>query len=384
MVAPGQDSSLEELHAFAAAHGVPRRGFERDHYDVPAAAYDMLVTAGAVPVSSREVVRRLTESGLRRRKAVGMARRGPGTSLRRPPHIRAGDVVAVPATAGVVPADRLRKGVERLEGWGLRVRLGEHVLDRDPGLSYLAGSDHVRATEFTDAWLHPDVSMVMIARGGYGSQRIVDRIDWERLGEAEPKVLVGFSDVTSLHQAVAARLGLATVHSHVVTSLGGATAASAESLRRQLMEPESVTDLLELMCPETVVGGSAVGVLMGGNMSLLAADLGTSSSRSGGGGIVLLEDVGEDTYQVDRILTHMVRAGWFDDVAGLVIGTFTECNDPVELDLVVEARLAPLGVPMIRHVDIGHTDSTGTLPLGVCATLDADAGSLTLAQPALR
>lgn len=273
--------------------------------------------------------------------------------------------------------------MQQLEEWGLRVRLGEHALDRDLRLSYLAGSDHARAADFTDAWLDPEVSMVMIARGGYGSQRVVDLVDWSRLAEAEPKVLVGFSDVTSLHQAVAARLGVATIHSHVVTSLGGATPASAEMLRRQLIEPESVTDLLSQLCPETVVPGSADGVLTGGNLALLAADLGTPFAGSARGGIVLLEDVGEDTYQVDRILTQLLRAGWFDGVAGIVIGAFTECNDPVELDFVMAARLAPLGVPMVRHVDIGHTDSTGTMPLGVRATLDADAGTLMLADPAL-
>ncbi len=377
------DSSFEELHAFAAGNGLPRRGFERDHYDVPAQEYDRLVAAGATVVSSREVVARLTEAGLRRRKAAGMARHAPGTALTRPPRMKPGDLVAAPATAGVVPADRLRMGVERLEEWGLRVRLGEHVLDRDPGLSYLAGSDRMRAADFTDAWLDPDVSMVMIARGGYGSQRVVDLVDWRRLTEAEPKILVGFSDVTSLHQAVAGRLGLATVHSHVVTSLGGATAASAEMLRRQLMEPDSVTDLLAQLGPETVVGGTADGILTGGNLALLAADLGTPFSRPGRGGIVLLEDVGEDTYQVDRLLTQLLRAGWFDGVAGIVVGAFTECNDPVELDVVVRARLAPLGVPMVRHVDIGHTDSTATVPLGVLARLDADAGTLILAEPAL-
>ncbi len=377
------DTSLAELHAFAAANGVPRRGFERDHYDVPADVHERLVAAGASPVSSRELVRRLADSGLRKRKGASMARRAVGNPLLRPRHLERGDLVAVPAIAGVVPADRLRHGIDTLERWGLRVRLGDHVLDADPRLSYLAGSDTTRATELMSAWMDPGVSAVMIARGGYGTQRVVDLVDWRRMAEAEPKVLVGFSDVTSLHQAVASRLGLATVHSHVVTSLGGASRESAERLRRQLMEPDSVQDLLAGSTVETVVAGVADGVLAGGNLALLAADLGTPFSRPGTGAIVVLEDIGEDSYQVDRLLTQLVRAGWFDGVRGLVLGEFTDCNDPVELDAVLEARLAPLSVPMVRHLDFGHTSTTCTIPLGVTATLDADAGSLRLARPAL-
>lgn len=377
------DSSFAELHAFAADNGVPRRGFERDHYDVPADIYDLLVNAGAQPVSSRDVVRRLSTAGLRRRKADAMARREPGAVLLRPPRLERGDLVAVPATSGVVPELRLRAGVTRLESWGLRVRVDDHVLDRDARLSYLAGDDDARAAAFTDAWLDPEAAAVIVARGGYGSQRVVDLVDWRRLAEAEPKVLVGFSDATALHQAVAARLGLATVHSHVVTSLGAATPASAEALRRLLMEPEMVTDVLADQAPETVVGGVGRGVLLGGNLALLASDLGTPFSRPAAGGIVLLEDVGEGAYRVDRQLTHLLRAGWFEGARGLVLGAFTDCDDPVELDVVLEARLAPLGLPTVRHVDVGHTSSSATVPLGVEAVLDADLGTLVLTRPAL-
>jgi muramoyltetrapeptide carboxypeptidase len=372
------DSTLAELHEFAARHEVPRRGFERDHYDVPAEMYAALVSAGAIPISSREVVRLLESAGLRKRKSVAMARRRAGRELLVPPPLRPGDLVAVPAMAGVVPAERLAKGVARLESWDLRVRTGPHVFDRHRELAYLAGSDADRAADFTAAWMDPDVSAVMPARGGYGTQRVLDLLDWRRLAEADPKWLVGFSDVTALHEAAATYLGLATVHGHVVTSLGGASAVSAEGLRSLLMRPETVHELFGESDIEVVVPGRATGVLTGGNLAMLASGVGTSSSRTAHGGIVLLEDIDEPPYRIDRLLTQLLRAGWFDGVRGVVVGAFTDCGPREEVAAVLRERLAPLGVPMVSGFDTGHIDTMVSVPFGVRAILDTDGRSLRL------
>jgi muramoyltetrapeptide carboxypeptidase len=377
------DTSLDELHAFAAACGVPRRGFERDHYDVPAEMYDGLVAAGARPVSARDLVGALENAGLRRRKASAMARRAPGNELLRPPRLRPGDLVAVCATAGVVPEDRLRRGVMRLESWGLQVRVAPHVLGSHPTLGYLAAGDAERAEDFTEAWMDASVAGVVTARGGYGTQRMLDRLDWRQLAEADPKVVVGFSDVTSLHQALASRLGLVSVHAHVTTSLGGADESSAQRLRALLLEPDTVVDLLDGQDVSTVVGGVAEGVLVGGNLAVLSAEVSTPTSRPARGGIALLEDIAEEPYRVDRLLTHLLRSGWFDGVAGVVVGAFTDCGPAGEVEAVLEDRLVPLGVPMVSAVDVGHTTTTIPVPLGVSAQLDADHGRLTLAHPAL-
>jgi muramoyltetrapeptide carboxypeptidase len=280
--------------------------------------------------------------------------------------------------AGVVPPEPLAEGRARLESWGLRVRIGDHVLDRHRGLDYLAGTDADRAADFAAAWADPEVKAVMPARGGYGTQRVLDLLDWRRLAEAAPKHLVGFSDVTALHQAVASCLGLATVHSHVVTSLGRASDASAESLRRLLMEPETVHELLDRNAVDVVVPGRARGVLVGGNLALLASEVGTSLSRPARGGIVLLEDIDEAPYRIDRLLTQLLRSGWFDDVRGIVAGAFTGCGPRDQVEAVLEERLVPLGVPMVKGVDVGHTSTTASIPLGVPATLDTDRRSLTV------
>jgi muramoyltetrapeptide carboxypeptidase len=376
------DVSYDELHAFAAAHGVPRRGFERDHYDVPADAYESLVAAGATPVPSRVLLERLTRAGLRRRKASAMARRAPGNALLRPPRLHRGDLVAVTAPAGPIQHERLQAGLERLRGWGLLVRVQRHTLDTH-SLGYLAGTDADRASDFTDVWMDDEVAAVVAGRGGYGTQRMLDLLDWRRLAEARPKILAGFSDVTALHQAVASRLGLVTLHSHVATSLGSASPDSAERMRRMLFEPARA-DVFDGTQVHPVFPGAATGVLVGGNLAMLAAEVGTAFNRPAVGGIVLLEDVSEEPYRIDRLLTQLLRTGWFEGVRGIVLGAFNDCGDAVTVEAVLLDRLTPLRVPLVMGFDFGHTSTSRTVPLGVRAALDVPANgpaSLILAEP---
>ena len=378
------DSSFEELHRFAATLGIPPRGFDRDHYDIPAERYDAVVAAGATPVSSRELIARLHAAGLRRRKADTPGPRRPGRPLVRPERLHDGDTVAVVAPAGPVPDARLDDGLAVLEGWGLRVRVMPHVRGQHHDLPYLAAGDAARTEDLVEAWCDPEVRGVVCARGGYGSQRMVDTLDWPSLAAAGPKVLVGFSDVTVLHQAFARRLGLATVHGPVVSSLGEGDQLSRDHLRTLLFEPERAT----LLTPEPVevlVAGSAEGTLVGGNLTLLAAQVGTSDSLPAEESIALLEEVGEESYRLDRSVTQLLRSGWFDGARGIVLGDFTGCGPPdVVRDLLVE-RLAPLGVPMLAGAPFGHERRNLAVPLGVPASLTAGAagGTLTLREPAL-
>jgi muramoyltetrapeptide carboxypeptidase len=345
--------------------------------------HEALIAAGATPVSARVVVQTLRSSGLRRRKADAMSRRLPGRSLLRPPRLRVGDTVGVVAPAGVVSEDRLANGLDRLRSWGLQVTLGHHVLDRRDDLDYLAGSDEDRAADFTAAWDDPGVQAIMLARGGYGTQRMVDLLDWRRLAEGAPKVVIGFSDVTALHQAIASRLGLVSVHGHVVDSLGTAAEPSAEQLRRLLLEPAAGIDLLSGQSAEPLVSGRSAGPLVGGNLMVLAADVGTPSSRPARGGIAVLEELNEQPYRIDRQLTQLVRSGWLDGVRGVVVGAFRDCGDPAVVAEVIRQRLTPLGVPIVTGVDLGHTHTTISVPLGAIATLDAGAGTLVLDEAPL-
>ena len=376
------DDSFEELHEFASRLGIPARGFDRDHYDIPADRYDSVVAIGAQPVSSRELIARLRAAGLRRRKADVLGPRSPGRPLVRAPRLGMGHVVAVTAPAGPVQAAQLDAGVAVLQSWGLEVRLMEHVLGQHQQLSYLSGDDSSRAADFMRAWCDPEVTAVFCARGGYGVQRMLGLLDWDALAAAGPKVLVGFSDVTALQQAISARLGLSTIHGPVVTSLGAGDEPAREHLRALLFEPSAGTSLTPSPVP-ALAGGRAEGVLVGGNLALLAADLGTPRAHSAFGSIAVLEDVSEELYRVDRLLTQLLRAGWFDGVRGIAFGQFTNCGFAKSLRYLVGDRLGPLGVPMLWDLPIGHVDRNLAFPVGVAAALDADAGTLVLQASAL-
>jgi muramoyltetrapeptide carboxypeptidase len=381
------DTSYDELHAFAATLGIPRRGFDRDHYDIPAERYDEVVASGAVPVASRELIVVLTRAGLRRRKSQTLAPRRPGRPLLRAPRLRVGDRVAVVAPAGPVPPDRLEAGLAVLRSWGLDVVLGEHVVSGRQRFGYLAAEDSARAGDLMRAWCDPTVAAVVCARGGYGVHRMVDLLDWRVLAMAGPKVLVGFSDVTALHQAFAAHLGLSTVHGPVVTSLGDGDDESRARLRSLLLDPTPGLSITPIPA-RTVVGGQADGVLVGGNLALVAAEAGTPNRMPAAGSIAVLEDVREPVYRLDRLLTQLLRSGWFDQVHGVVLGDFS--GDiaggvtPETLDVLARDRLGALGVPVVAGAAFGHAARNLAFPLGVRAHLDADAGSVVVTERPLR
>ncbi len=298
-----------------------------------------------------------------------------------PPRLRPGDTVAVVAPSGPVPADRLDDGVAHLRDWGLDVQVMPHVLATHPDHPYLAGSDEARAADFQEAWLDPDVRAVVSARGGYGAARMVELVDWDALAATDPKVLVGYSDCTVLHQAVAARLGLVSLHGPMSGTMSFLKSDVArEHLRRTLFEPET-TQVITGPDARTLVGGTARGITTGGCLSLLTTSVGTGTTLpSAAGGIVLLEDVEEKAYRIDSFLTHLLRAGWFDGAVGVVLGSWQDCEpvEPVVLDL-----LGPLGIPILGELGFGHGPDPLTVPFGVTTHLDADAGTLTLDHPAL-
>jgi muramoyltetrapeptide carboxypeptidase len=311
----------------------------------------------------------------------------PVPALVRPRRLRPGDRIGIVAPSGPVPRERLDAGLDILRSWDLDPVVAPHVLDEHP-FGYLAGADRDRAEDLQRMWCDPGVAAVLCARGGYGVQRMVDLVDWAAMRQAvadgPPKALVGYSDITALHEAFATRLGVATLHGPMAaTETFLKDGPTQEHLRRTLFTPEQTRELAPATA-RTLVPGRAEGVTVGGCVSLLAADLGTPWARpSAAGGVLVLEDVGEERYRLDRILTQLLRSGWLDGVAGIVLGSWADCGPYEEVRALFLDLLGGLGVPVVEEFGFGHCPSTLTVPLGVCAVLDADAGTLTLREPAL-
>lgn len=286
--------------------------------------------------------------------------------------------------SGPTRAERVARGVELLTGWGLRVTPAPNVYARD---GYLAGGDALRAADLNAAFADPTVRGVLCTRGGYGAQRVVDAVDMAAV-RRDPKVVVGFSDITALQLALWRGARLATVHGPGAAWLDERTpAASAESLRAAVTTVAPVTmkrDEAEQTAPVRVPG-VARGTLLGGNLSLLASSVGTPDMPDLSGFILLIEDVDEPPYKVDRMLTHLRRAGLLAGLAGVAVGQFTNCTDAwdVPVAAVLAERLGGLGVPVLGGLPIGHGVGQVTVPVGVPAVLDADAGTLT-AEAAVR
>ncbi len=297
------------------------------------------------------------------------------TGLRRPPALRTGDRVGAVAPSGPVPPHRLGAGLAALRGWGLEVVEGAHLRKTHPDLPYLSAADQDRADDLTDAWLDPDTTAVLCARGGYGVQRVLGLLDPRRLAQAPPKVLVGFSDATVLLHLLAVRLRVSAIHGPAVTGLGDGDEASRAHLRRLLFEPHAVTDLATGL--ERIVGGEAQGPLVGGNLAMLASSVGTGDLVPARGAIAMLEDVDETPYRLDRALTQLLRTGWFDGARGVVLGDFTACGDPAQVRMVLRDRLVPLRVPVAVGAPFGHGTPNIAFPLGAPAVLAAGALTLT-------
>ncbi|WP_431330149.1 S66 peptidase family protein [Streptomyces sp. IPPR8] len=304
--------------------------------------------------------------------------------LTRPPRLAPGARVAVVAPSGPVPEERLQAGLDVLRGWDLDPVVAPHVLDRHAAFDYLAGTDADRAADLQTAWCAPSVDAVLCARGGYGVQRMADLLDWEAMRAAGPKVLVGFSDITALHEAFATRLGLVTLHGPMAAGIDFLKNARAqEHLKATLFAPETVRVIASGGTP--LAPGRARGVTLGGCLCLLAAEVGSPHARaSARGGLLCLEDVGEETYRLDRYLTQLLRAGLLDGVRGILLGSWHACEPYERLRPMLADRLGGLGVPVVEDFGFGHCEGALTIPFGVTAELDADAGTLTLDAPALR
>ncbi|WP_159607446.1 S66 peptidase family protein, partial [Agromyces humi] len=261
-----------------------------------------------------------------------------------------------------------------LRFWALDPFVYPSAIARHPRADYLAGDDALRAADLEAAWCDPGIAAVCCLRGGYGSVRLLDLLDLARLRRAPAKPLFGSSDVTAVHELWNEVLGVPTWFGPMLgTDALLEDAVATDGLRRAMFEPVAGR-AFSSPDAETLVPGVAAGRLVGGTLSLLRMTRGAARTPSSprAGSIVLLEDVTEEPYRIDGLLTALLREGWFDGVAGIALGSWKDCGDLDAVRALVVELLAPLGVPLVWELGFGHCAQAHTLPLGVDATLHAD------------
>jgi muramoyltetrapeptide carboxypeptidase len=312
----------------------------------------------------------------------------------RPPRLRPGDLAAIVAPAGAVfHRAQLDLARDALAALGLRVRVGDNLFAR---YGSLAGRDEERAADLNAAFADPEVRAVLPIRGGWGSARLLPYLDYEAV-RRDPKVVLGFSDVTALLLGLHARTGLVTFHGP--TALGRWPRFTVEHLRRVLFAAEAPTlvnpvdDDPDRLVPldhriRTVAAGRARGRLLGGNLTVLSALVGTPYLPSFDGAVLFLEDTEEAIYRVDRMMTQLALAGVLGRLAAVVFGTCDECGPgrgygSLTLEEVLEDHVGRLGVPAWEGAMIGHGMPQWTVPVGVEAEVDAGAGTVRLVGAAV-
>ncbi len=310
---------------------------------------------------------------------------------RKPPRLKAGDKVGLVGPAGFhADSFDLRIASESIAAMGLVPVLAPHVNDR---FGYLAGQDRDRAADLNAMFADDSIHAIFAVRGGWGSARILPHLDWAAI-RANPKLLVGFSDITALHLAIAARAGFPTIHGPNAGSAWGKL--SWEPFRAMVFEgrlplvanPPGDEDRLvqRLYRTRTIRPGTATGRLLGGNLTVLAHLVGTPWLPNFDGAILFIEDVDEAEYRIDRMLTQLGQAGILGKLAGLVFGQCTNCvgEGPsyggFTLGDVLKQHVEPLGIPAYQGALFGHVADQFSLPVGCRAELDASAGTIRLLE----
>ena len=284
-----------------------------------------------------------------------------------PQHLKKGDTVAIVATARKIDKSTLLPGIKLLESWGLKVILGKTIGMEQ---NQLAGADWQRATDFQEMLDNPSVKAIWAAKGGYGTVRIVDRIDFTAF-QKKPKWIVGFSDITVLHSHIN-KLGFQTLHAMMAISTPSATMAAKETLRKALFGEK-----LEYAIPHHKFNklGQAKGELIGGNLSVLYSIQGSVSEVDFKNKILFIEDLDEYLYHIDRMMTNLKRNGSLKNLKGIILGGMTSMNDNAipwgknALEIIQES-VKDLNIPVVYNFPAGHIKDNRALILGGTITLD--------------
>jgi muramoyltetrapeptide carboxypeptidase len=283
-----------------------------------------------------------------------------------PSALQPGDMVGIVAPAGAFDHMKLHRGISVLEQMGFSVFTPKGLFEKE---DYLAGSDEHRAHLLNELFQEPSIKAVICARGGFGSIRILSLLDYEMIRESR-KIFVGFSDITALLSVFETRCGLISFHGPMITSLADADKESMDAMYRALTSNRKLT--IKPAKGVTLKPGVSAGIVTGGNLATLCHLVGTPFEPDLDGHILVLEDIGEPHYKIDRMLIQMKLAGCFNKLAGLALGSFEDCGTLEGVYRIVEKIFKDFSFPVLAGFEIGHGKTNITFPVGLKATLDAD------------
>jgi len=291
------------------------------------------------------------------------------------PRLKPNQTVGVIAPSSPVSQSDISEGLNLLESFPLKIKQGEHLFDRS---NYLAGPDHDRVSDLHQMFSDPEIKAIFCARGGYGSARLLNKIDFD-LVRKNPKIIVGFSDLTALFFAIYKKTGLVTIH--------GPTLSDLPKNKNWLNLSELITTYHRprvLFKQEKIINnGKARGILLGGNLSTFCSLLDTPFLPSFESLILFLEEKGESPYKLDRMLTQLLLSGRLDRLSALIIGQIEDCGEKEIIYNLLKERLAVLNMPVVTGLPVGHGNENISLPLGLPALLDTEKMILEIEESAV-
>jgi muramoyltetrapeptide carboxypeptidase len=292
-----------------------------------------------------------------------------------------GGHIAVLAASGPSERSRIEEAAAAIESRGYRVTIAGNVDHRHR--AYLAGTDEERAAELNAAFRAPEYDAFFFSRGGYGAMRILELVDYDAI-RGNPRPIVGFSDVTALHQAIAVKAGVATFHGPMLNlDFHQGLPADIEQWLWAMLAGEA--PMVHRFDPsQVVIEGGAEGILFGGCLALTDSLAGTPFDYWVDGGIWFWEDVEEPVYRIDRMLTHLRLSGRMPGIRGVVIGKLKGCGEEDEIGSLLTEFFGSSGIPVIRNVPFGHHGGNLLLPIGIPARLSTTGSTLTITTPAVR
>ena len=290
--------------------------------------------------------------------------------IRIPARIKPGDTIGIVAPAGPFDRQTFFRGVRIIEDLGFKIFIPPGLFEKN---RYLAGSDEHRVQFVNHLFADKSIDAIICARGGYGSMRILPMLDYDVI-KNNPKIFIGFSDITILLSVLFKRCNLVTFHGPVVTSLADASEETKLSLFANVTSENNLE--INLAGGRTIKSGVAVGEVCGGNLTMLCHLVGTPFAPDFENKILFIEDRKEAPYRIDRMLIHMELAGCFKGLSGIILGAFEECGPIEDVLKIIEEVFEKDPIPILAGLDAGHGNHNLTIPLGIEATLDADRHSL--------